>query len=327
MLVFVGATYQLIGNWRDAGRFPQRGKSVQAGQVKLNLNCTGSGNPTVVLESGGGMSSIGWINIQPEIAKFARVCSYDRAGYAWSEPGPKPRTALQIGKELKLLLDASGEKGPYVMVGPSLGGIYVRVYAGLYPADVAGVVLVDATHEDQLDRLDAIFPPGKDHRKKTQQRAERMDEILTPLKIHLGIQRLEATFSSEAPPFNLSKEFWEEFQYLDQQTKFRNASASEMKSLPQTNAQARTAGNLGDRPLIVLTGGKMNFVPEPLLTREIEDQIRNLWIHVLQMEEAHLSTRGKQIVVPDSGHVIQFERPDAVVSAIHEVWSVAQANH
>jgi pimeloyl-ACP methyl ester carboxylesterase len=71
----------------------------------------------------------------------------------------------------------------------------------------------------------------------------------------------------------------------------------------------------------------MNFVPEPLLTKEIEDQIRNLWIHVLQMEEAHLSTHGKQIVVPDSGHVIQFERPDAVVSAIHEVWSVAQANH
>jgi len=69
----------------------------------------------------------------------------------------------------------------------------------------------------------------------------------------------------------------------------------------------------------------MDFVPEPLLTKDIEDQIRNLWIHVLRVEEAHLSTRGKQIVVPDSGHVIQFERPDAVISAIREVWSVARA--
>ena len=82
------------------------------------------------------------------------------------------------------------------------------------PLDVAGVVLVDATDEDQRDRLDAIFPPGKEHRKKSQGRAERMDEILTPLKIHLGIQRFEAAFSSEVPPFNLSKEFGEEFEYL-----------------------------------------------------------------------------------------------------------------
>jgi len=324
LLACVGAIYQLTGNWRDARRFPQRGKSVQAGQVKLNLNCGGAGSPTVILESGGGMSSIGWINIQPEIAKFTRVCSYDRAGYGWSEPGPEPRTSLQIAHELKLLLDTAGEKGPYVMVGPSLGGIYVRVYAGLYPADVAGVVLVDATHEDQLDRIDAIFPPGKEHRKQSQERAAKLNRILTPLTIHLGIERFETAVGRDTPPF-LSQAFMEEFLYLEQQTKFRNALASEMKALPQSLPQARSAGNLGDRPLIVLTAGKMNFVPEPGLTKEVEDQLRNLWIHVLQVEEASLSTRGKQIIVPDSTHTIQFERPDAVISAIHEVWSAATA--
>jgi pimeloyl-ACP methyl ester carboxylesterase len=326
LLACMGATYQLFGNWRDARRFPQRGRSVQAGRMKLNLNCGGDGSPAVILESGGGMSSIGWINIQPEIAKFARVCSYDRAGYGWSESGPEPRTGVQIAKELKMLLDTAGEQGPYVMVGPSLGGIYVRIYAGLYPADVAGVVLVDATHEDQLDRIDAIFPPGKEHRKQSQERAAELNRILTPLAIYLGIERFETAVGWDRPPF-LSQAFMEEFLYLEQQAKFRDALASEMKALPQSLPQARSAGSLGDRPLIVLTAGKMNFVPEPGLTKEIEDQLRNLWIHVLQVEEASLSTRGKQIIVPDSTHVIQFERPDVVMSAIHEVWADTRAVH
>src|SRR5258708_1292477 len=88
LLACVGAIYQALGNWRDVHRFPQRGRSVQAGEVKLNLNCSGAGMPTVILDSGAGTSSIGWIKIQPEIARYARVCSYDRAGYGWSDPGP-----------------------------------------------------------------------------------------------------------------------------------------------------------------------------------------------------------------------------------------------
>jgi pimeloyl-ACP methyl ester carboxylesterase len=328
VLACVGATYQVIGNWRDARRFPRRGKSVQAGEVKLNLNCSGAGSPAVILESGGGMSSIGWIKIQPEIAKYARVCSYDRAGYGWSESGPEPRTSLQIAKELKLLLDTAGEKGPYVMAGASLGGIYVRVYMGLYPADVAGVVLVDASHEDQLDRFANYLPAAlKDRNRREQERAERLGEILTPLMIHLGIQRFQTAAGWDTPPFHLAKEFWQESLYLDQQMKSRKVFASEMKALPQTNAQARSAGNLGDRPLIVLTRGKMGFATDELVTKELVDQLTNLWIHDLQGEQARLSTRGKQIIVPDSGHVIQFERPDAVISAIHEVWSAATAAH
>jgi len=127
-------------------------------------------------------------------------------------------------------------------------------------------------------------------------------------------------------PFHLSREFWEKLLYLSQQAKFRAATASEMKSLPLTNAEAHAAGSLGDRPLIVLTRGRMDFSPEPGLTPQIEDQVRNLWINELQVEEAHLSTRGKQIVLPESGHLIQFERPDAVISAVHEVWAEARAN-
>ena len=126
---------------------------MEVGQAKLNLNCTGMGSPNVILESGAGMSSVGWAAIQPQIAKFTRVCSYDRAGYGWSGSGPEPRTSLQIAKELKLLLDTGGEKGPYILVGPSFGGFIARVFAGLYPTETAGMVLVDAMHEDQQDTI------------------------------------------------------------------------------------------------------------------------------------------------------------------------------
>jgi pimeloyl-ACP methyl ester carboxylesterase len=331
-LACAGATYELVGNWRDRGRFPQQGRSVQAGKVKLNLNCSGTEPPRVILDSGVGLSSIGWIKIQPELAKYARVCSYDRAGYGWSEPGPEPRTSLQIAKELKALLDAAGEPGPYVLVGPSFGGFNVRVFTGLYPADVAGVVLVDASHEDQQNRVDRIIPVAvRDQRKKDEEqeeRQERLDRILTPLTVHLGVERLKAALSSDTPPpYGLPKELMNELNYLERQPKSRSAAAAEEKTMPQSAAQAHSAGTLGDRPLIILTGGKMEFTPDPLLTKEIQDQLRNLWVNVLQVEEAHLSTRGRQIILADSGHVVQFERPDAVISAVREMWSAARGTH
>src|SRR5258708_33550245 len=124
------------------------------------------------------------------MGKDGGVWSYGRGGYGWSEPGPEPRTSLQIAKELKALLDAAGETGPYVMVGPSFGGFNVRVFTGLYPADVAGVVLVDASHEDQQDRVDRIVPAAvRERRTKGEERHardERVRRIQRPLGSHLG---------------------------------------------------------------------------------------------------------------------------------------------
>ena len=148
-LAIMGALYEMIGRWRDAQRFPRRGHLVQVGSIRMNIDCDGRGSPTVILESGSGGPSIDWLMVQPGVAKFARVCSYDRAGYGWSDAGPKPRTSLQIAHELKQLLQAAGENGPYVLVGHSMGGYDIRVYAGQYPSDVVGMVLVDASHEDQ----------------------------------------------------------------------------------------------------------------------------------------------------------------------------------
>jgi len=265
------------------------------------------------------------MKIQPQIAQFTRVCSYDRAGYGWSEPGPMPRTIPRLANELKGLLDASGEKGPYVMVAASLGGPIVRLYTKLYPSDVAGLILVDASHEDQQKRAQSVQPPeliAENNREvESYQRWERLRRPFRPFMLYLGIERFMVHFTRQSG--QMPQSFWEEYLYLSQKPGFQETVASEIQSLPDSSS-ALHAVNLGDRPLIVLTAGKMTFTPEPFLTKEIEDKIRNAWIE-LQAEQAHLSTRGKQIIVPDSGHVIMFERPDAVVAAIREVWSDVRA--
>src|SRR5215471_422569 len=124
------------------------GKVIDIGGYRLHLNCSGNKGPTVVLIAGAGDFSFDWSLVQPKIGEFARVCSYDRAGFAWSDPGPTPRTMKQEAFELHLLLAAAGIKGPYLLVGHSLGGLIARVYFDQYPQEVAGIVLVDSTHED-----------------------------------------------------------------------------------------------------------------------------------------------------------------------------------
>src|SRR5215467_2211928 len=226
-----GAAYQAIANLRDARRFPQEGRSIALGGdftgVSLNLNCVGQGSPTVVLDSGLGVPAAGWDLVMPDVAKFARVCSYDRAGYGWSSAGPEPRTTGEIVKELHALLAASGEKGPYVLVAHSFGGYNVRVYADKYPADVAGLVLVDTSHEDQQQ----LMPPSL--QKLTQEQVKQLDSQrrLMPILIFFGIARLTAGDESDS---KLSKDFRDKMKYLELQTKFIDAAFSEIKSFSQS---------------------------------------------------------------------------------------------
>ena len=320
LLACVGALYQTVGNWRDARRFPQRGKSVTAGPLRLNLDCYGQGHPTVILESGAFVPAAGWLKVQPEVARFTRVCSYDRAGYGWSEPSAEPRTSLHIAKELKALLDAAGETGPYILAGHSDGGFHARLFTSRYPQEVAGLVLLDASHEDQRERTHSRMPVGVGEQ---YDRDEQRQLHLIPWQARFGIMRLLAWWESTSD--TESREWSEELLYLQTQSKHTNAFVSEQDSLPHSKAQVRTAGKLGDRPLIVLTAAKRwESSEDPLLTKEQQEEQYRLWVHELQSEEARLSTRGKQVLVPDSGHMIPFERPDAVVSAIREVWSAAK---
>jgi pimeloyl-ACP methyl ester carboxylesterase len=323
-LVLAGLCYNTLSERADARRFPQQGKSVPLGPdfpgVSLNIDCSGSGSPTVILDSGLGVPAIGWNFVQPEIAKFTRVCSYDRAGYGWSTSGPMPRTSAEIVTELHALLGAAGEKPPYILVGHSFGGYNIRVYNGAYPAEVAGMVLVDASHEDQLNRM----PPAMVEYSKKEEKSQKLQTLLAPALIDLGIARLVSN-TSQAP--YLSKNFLEEIRYLELQTKFLRATTSELAVLSTSADETRASGNLGDKPLIVLTAGK---APDPAslppdFPKQAFIDFENIWIHELQVREAHLSARGRQIIIPDSDHMIPFERPDAVISAVREVWFAASS--
>ena len=150
-LMVLGAIYESRAEAADAKAYPPPGELVDVGGYRLHINCTGTGSPTVVIDAGLGDWSTTWAGyVQPEVAKTTRVCTYDRAGMGWSEPGPLPRDAAQFATELHTLLQNANIPGPYIMVGHPLGGLVVRVFVHEHASEIAGVVLVDSMNPKQL---------------------------------------------------------------------------------------------------------------------------------------------------------------------------------
>jgi pimeloyl-ACP methyl ester carboxylesterase len=308
-----GMIYEMFGRVRDAHRFPVRGQMVDIGGYRLHINCTGVGTPTVILDSGLGEPALSWIGVQSGVERFTRVCSYDRAGYGYSDPGPQPRSSLQIAKELHALLEKSETPGPYVLVGHSFGGYNVRVYAGLYPDQVAGVVLVDSSHEDQ-----GKFEPAS---ARDQGRALSSLAPFVPLVRFFGILRLRDKFQpTTITGSKLSQTTMQEISALALRPKFLPAAISEYGTLGTESAtQVRSAGDLGDLPLMVLTAGQATDPGN----RDL-DGFRKAWLEELQPSLARLSRRGRQVVVQDSDHMIPYKNPEAIVRAIQSVWTEAR---
>lgn len=173
----------------------------------------------------------------------------------------------------------------------------------------------------------ALLPPSVMEREaKADLWNERIRRIIRPVRVRFGLERLQLETGWGMPDYGilqstrLPKDLRQELLYLRQQDKFAKAVAAESKAFQESTLEARRAGGLGDRPLIVLTAANP-YDPDPILTIEQAEKLKNLWIYDLQVQEAHLSRRGKQIIVPDSTHMIPIDQPAAVVSAIHEVWS------
>ena len=157
LLIIIAAINQYISNKIVEKKYPPPGKMIDVGGYSLHLNCSGKKGPSVILDSGLGDFSLTWYNIQPQIAKFSHVCSYDRAGLGWSDKGPNPRTCVMIAQELHTLLHNANVKPPYILVGHSLGGLNMQVFADLYPNEVAGLILLDSSHENQEKFLQQII--------------------------------------------------------------------------------------------------------------------------------------------------------------------------
>jgi pimeloyl-ACP methyl ester carboxylesterase len=313
VLAAAGFTYERIQQARDATRFPPPGVLVDVGDFRMHLNCIGSGRPTVVLDTGLGVVSPTWAPVQKRVAKTTRVCSYDRAGYAWSDAASTPRTSQNIATNLHTLLSNAGETPPFVLVGHSFGGYNVRVFADEHPDEVVGLVLVDSSHEDQQSRL----PPAV-------LAANPGASLLTVLEVagNLGVFRLFPSLLGidERSMANLRAESPEALGPLGAFAAAPRSVATvadEMTRFEESAAQARNARAFGDLPLIVLSAGQVG--PIPGVSPADMDALQRVWLTELQADFATLSTRGRQIVVEDSSHMIPTLRPDRVADAIDEL--------
>ena len=304
LVAIAGASYQAIALHADAQRFRRPGRLVSAGEFRLNLYCTGEGSPTVVLEAGLADSLETWRGLQPDIARFARVCSYDRAGYGYSDPGPMPRTSERIASELHAALLSAGEKPPYLLVGHSFGGFNIRVFNGRYPDQVEGLVLIDATQEDQYRMLPGAWSSLKE---ATLRRAQRQ-AFWAPFYVDLGIARLQLRLQGQqVPPMLL-------------QSKYLKARTSEFENIEVSAEQARRADHIGDKPLVVLTASRViDAGLKAALSEEDQMVYEQTWVNDLQLRLARLSKRGRRIVVADSSHDMPSDRPDAIVTAVREL--------
>jgi pimeloyl-ACP methyl ester carboxylesterase len=298
------------------------GKMVDLGGHRLHLHCTGRGAPTVVVEMGFEEYSFDWVLVQDAVAKFTRICTYDRAGYAWSDPGPLPRTFAQINLELRTALEKTGELGPYILVGHSYGGGVVRNFAFTYPKQTAGLVFVDIVSENQRIQMGpkntGLISDYATHKPIPEPHlAMTAQDHVAPPKVELEKPTIE-------PPFDkLPQDVQNLHLWAQSKTEMQMAAMSEREWSAELMANWRAkpqAGTLGAVPLIVLTradGGFGNDLDLP--AAELEKQRKQA-----QADLAKLSTRGKFVTVP-SGHNMQVEAPDAVVKAIQEM--IAEIKH
>ena len=302
-LALAGAAYEAVAARGDARTYPPPGRLVDVGGYRLQIQCVGTGSPTVVLDAGLGGTSLDWNLVQPAIGQTTRVCAYDRAGMGWSDRGPLPRTPAQIAGELHTLLGNAGIAGPYVLVGHSLGGKNVRVFALQHPDEVAGMVLVDARSE----YVDAHTSPAE---AQGFQQAMAAQGTIYGLARTLGAVRLVGA-SQWGPPATPAETRLAMALFAtgprDLQT-----TAAEGLDRASSDAQLQAAPSLGDRPLIVLASGQ-NMTQDPQ------------WPEA-QRRLAALSTNGRLIVVPSSGHYIQLEKPTVVIDAVRQVVAQARGN-
>src|SRR5215208_859845 len=272
-----GTAYQWVETRRELAATPPPGRLVDIGGRRLHIWCTGSGVPAVILETGLGGTSAGWGFVQPETAKFTQVCSYDRAGMGYSDSGPSPRTSRQIARELAVLLERSRLTAPVILVGASIGGLNVRLYASAYAERVAGLVLVDASHEDRLDPV-----PGLAR--------------FVPLLSSTGVLRLlgvsfeldPETLAPAVRPFARATRYW---------AAGYNAAADEIIHGPISATEVKAARRKLTVPLIVITGGRGSDAT---------------W-RKLQLDQANLASLGCLVTAPQSGHLIAVEQPTVVV--------------
>jgi pimeloyl-ACP methyl ester carboxylesterase len=285
-LAALGGGYETMRGSLDRRAFAAPGQLVDVGGHRLHLRCTGSGRPVVVLEAGLGEPSSYWGWIAPAVARFTKVCVYDRAGRGWSEPAARPQDGIAVANDLHALLNRGHIDQPYVLVGHSLGGLYMLVFAARYPAQVAGIVLLDATPPEAFTRLPSYPAFYAGYRRVS---------ALLPSLARTGVARLVYRFSfGTLPPQARDEEraFWSTARQA-------RSLRDELAQVPTAMEQAQSLRSLRDRPLFVLTAAS---------------GAQSGW-EAAQDDLAKLSANGVHRVLPNATHAsLIFDEGGAATS-------------
>ena len=270
----VGGSYETIQEQVDRSATAMPGHLVDVGGHRLYVHCTGSGSPTVVLVSGLAETSVYWDGwIAPAVAQNTTVCSYDRAGQGWSDPPASPQDGAAVASDLHTLLDRAQIPGPYVLVGHSTGGAYIRVFAARYPDQVAGMVFLDSQPNEAFTGL-PDFP--------SQYNIISRASALFPSLARLGVFRLVNQFAADPLPVPTL----DEERAVVSSASLNRIQRDEFAELPNTLKEAAELATLGDRPLIVVTaakGAQAGWLP-------------------LQDEMTGLSSNSVHRILPDTDH-------------------------
>jgi pimeloyl-ACP methyl ester carboxylesterase len=298
------------------------GALIDVGGSRLHLACAGEGAPAVILEAALGASSISWSLVQPEVARLTRVCSYDRAGFGWSDGGPRPRTARRIASELHTLLEHARVSPPYLLVGHSFGGIVMRVFARDYREEVAGLLFVDPAHPEdwvrpapkeqvKIDRGLRLCRHGATAARLGIARAVVGLGSVGALTIARGVARVvsRGELSKEdegilAPVWKLPPEARRTLPRFWTQSKFFEALGSQIEYISASSTEALEADAEGydDLPLVTISS-----------TDPGDYRVRQ------QAALARLSTRGRHLIASHSGHWVPIDQPELVISVIREM--------
>lgn len=306
----------------DAYARPQRLIEVESGR-RLNLYCMGEGSPTVIFDSGLAEPTSTWFKVQPRVSKQTRACSYDRAGSGFSDAGTRAGSSANIVDDLRRLLAAAEIVPPYVFVGHSYGGMNVRLYYYLHPDDVAGMVLVDPSHEDQAEGYRMLSPRGYT---RAQWRAladpgiaNRRDCVRAASKgFEPGTEAWRRCVFD--PPSQMPPALQRAYLAMQQRPAFHQAQLTEEESVFAASAEQLQAARRSfmDLPVIVLTHSPDVSPLRDWETPALRKARTAMW-HNLHAGLADASARGVHRVVADSDHAIQLSQPDAVVAAVDEV--------
>ena len=246
VLAIAGTIYQTAATEADKRNFPPPGNLIDVGGFKMHIDCEGEGSPTVILEAMSGGVSPQWGWIQPEVQKETRVCAYDRAGFGWSESDPEAPTLARAIRNLHTLLVNANVEGPYVMVGHSLGGTYLRQYAAEYPDEVLGMVLLDTAHPQQFVKYPEMFAEGDNFL---------MISNGIQFAARLGVMHLYFAFGGEMDFAGLPEPQKSQFRAIWSSPRYFEAQGAEIRAAHNIWSDALKLGDLGDMPLMVISRG------------------------------------------------------------------------